>query len=210
MTTSRRGRAIRSGIVLLAATALGIGIGAVATRSADDPSATPANDSAEAGFVRDMSTHHGQAVSMADAIRSRTQDPLLAALATDIVLTQQSQIGRFSGWLDQWGLPMTSLDAPMSWAQGHTATSTSMDMEAMPGMATNDEIRQLDSLPLDQAEVLFLNLMIRHHRGGVEMAETVLTITGRDEVRRIAQSIVTSQQSEIEAMQSMLDERAGT
>lgn len=204
--TSRRGRAIRSGIVLLAATALGIGIGAVATRSADDPSTTPANNSAEAGFVRDMSTHHAQAVSMADAIRSRTQDPLLAALATDIVLTQQSQIGRFSGWLDQWGLPITSLDAPMSWAQEHTA----MDMEAMPGMATNDEIRQLDSLPLDQAEVLFLNLMIRHHRGGVEMAETVLKITGRDDVGRIARSIVTSQQSEIEAMQSMLDERAST
>lgn len=204
--TSRRGRAIRSGIVLLAATALGIGIGAVATRSADDPSTTPANNSAEAGFVRDMSTHHAQAVSMADAIRSRTQDPLLAALATDIVLTQQSQIGRFSGWLDQWGLPMTSLDAPMSWAQEHTA----MDMEAMPGMATNDEIRQLDSLPLDQAEVLFLNLMIRHHRGGVEMAEAVLTMTGRDEVRRLASSIVTSQQSEIDAMQSMLDERAST
>ena len=80
--TSRRGRAIRSGIVLLAATALGIGIGAVATRSADDPSTTPANNSAEAGFVRDMSTHHAQAVSMADAIRSRTQDPLLAALAS--------------------------------------------------------------------------------------------------------------------------------
>lgn len=204
--TSRRGRAIRSGIVLLAATALGIGIGAVATRSADDPSTTPANNSAEAGFVRDMSTHHAQAVSMADAIRSRTQDPLLAALATDIVLTQQSQIGRFSGWLDQWGLPITSLDAPMSWAQEHTA----MDMEAMPGMATNDEIRQLDSLPLDQAEVLFLNLMIRHHRGGVEMAEAVLTMTGRDEVRRLASSIVTSQQSEIDAMQSMLDERAST
>lgn len=208
MTASRRGRAIRSGIALLAATALGIGIGVVVTRSADDPPATPVNDSAEAGFARDMSTHHAQAVSMAEAIRSRTQDPLLSALATDIVLTQQSQIGRFSGWLDQWGLPITSLDAPMSWAQGHTATS--MDMEGMPGMATNDEIRQLDSLPLDQAEVLFLNLMIRHHRGGVEMAETVLTITGRDEVRRIAGSIVTSQQSEIEAMQSMLDERAGT
>ena len=206
MTTSRRGRAIRSGAVLLAATALGIGIGVVASRSADDPATMPVNRSAEAGFVRDMSTHHAQAVSMAEAIRSRTQDPLLSALATDIVLTQQSQIGRFSGWLDQWGLPITSLDAPMSWAQEHTA----MDMEAMPGMATNDEIRQLDSLPLDQAEVLFLNLMIRHHRGGVEMAEAVLTMTGRDEVRRLASSIVTSQQSEIDAMQSMLDERAGT
>lgn len=96
---------------------------------------------------------------MADAIRTRTKDPILASFATDIVLTQQSQIGRFSGWLDQWGLPVTSTDAPMSWAQGHTT----MDMETMPGMTT------------------------------------------RDEVRQIANSIVASPQSEIEAMRSMLE-----
>jgi len=204
--TTRRKRSIWTAVVMLAAIALGFGVGAVATRPADGSRTTPTNNSTEAGFVRDMSTHHAQAVSMADAIRSRTQDPLLASLATDIVRTQQSQIGRFSGWLDQWGLPLASLDAPMSWAQGHTA----MDMDVMPGMATNDEIRQLDSLPLDQAETLFLTLMIRHHRGGVEMANTILTITDRDEVRRIASSIVTSQQSEIEAMQSMLEERTTT
>jgi uncharacterized protein (DUF305 family) len=200
---TRRVRSLSAAMVVLAALAVGVAIGAVAARSGDEKHAAPANDSADAGFVRDMSTHHAQAVSMADAIRTRTDDPLLASLATDIVLTQQSQIGRFSGWLDQWGLPVTSTDAPMSWASGHTA----MDMEMMPGMATNDEIRQLDSLPIEDAEILFLTLMIRHHRGGVEMADTVLTMTQRDEVRRIASSIVASQQSEIEAMQSMLDER---
>jgi uncharacterized protein (DUF305 family) len=194
---TRRVRSLSAAMVVLAALAVGVAIGAVAARSGDEKHAAPANDSADAGFVRDMSTHHAQAVS------TRTDDPLLASLATDIVLTQQSQIGRFSGWLDQWGLPVTSTDAPMSWASGHTA----MDMEMMPGMATNDEIRQLDSLPIEDAEILFLTLMIRHHRGGVEMADTVLTMTQRDEVRRIASSIVASQQSEIEAMQSMLDER---
>jgi len=200
---TRRVRSISAAMLVLAALVVGVAIGAVTAQTGNDNNAAPANDSADAGFVRDMSTHHAQAVSMADAIRTRTDDPLLASLATDIVLTQQSQIGRFSGWLDQWGLPVTSTDAPMSWTQGHTT----MDMETMPGMATNDEIRQLDSLPIEDAEILFLTLMIRHHRGGVEMADTIETMTQRAEVRGIASSIVASQQSEIEAMQSMLNER---
>lgn len=201
--TPRGSRTIWIGVLVVAVLAVGIGIGSAATQVAGSDPATPANDSAEAGFVRDMSTHHAQAVSMADAIRTRTQDPLLASLATDIVLTQQSQIGRFSGWLDQWALPPTSPAPPMSWAEGHVA----MDMTAMPGMATNDEIRQLDSLPVDEAEVLFLTLMIRHHQGGVAMAEAILAASTRDDVRRIANSIVVGQRSEIDAMQSMLDAR---
>lgn len=201
---TRRVRLVSAAIVVLATLAVGVGIGAVIAQPGDDDSATPADDSADAGFARDMSTHHAQAVSMADTIRTRTQDPLLAALAIDIVLTQQSQIGRFSGWLDQWGLPATSLRPPMSWAQGHTT----MDMQTMPGMVSNDEIRQLESLPIEAAEALFLTLMIRHHQGGVEMAEAILTMTDRDDVHRLASSIVAGQQSEIEAMQSMLEDRS--
>jgi len=200
---TRRTCSVGAFVAVLAVLALGITIGTVTARSGNDDRATPANDSADAGFVRDMSTHHAQAVTMADAIRTRAKDPILASLATDIVLTQQAQIGRFSGWLDQWGLPPTSTDAPMLWAQGQAPTG----MDVMPGMATNDEIRRLDSLPIDKAETLLLTLMIRHHRGGVEMANTILAMTTRDEVRRIANSIVVSQNSEIEAMQSMLEAR---
>src|SRR5215203_2460385 len=112
-------------------------------------SATPRDSSPEAGFARDMSVHHAQAVAMAEAIRGRTSDPDLRLLATDIALGQQRQIGRMSGWLDEWQLPQTSTAAPMVWIRVDNlldgATMAGMDHggsdmsvgpgELMPGMA---------------------------------------------------------------------------
>lgn len=179
--------------------------------SADSETATmtvPADDSPEAGFSRDMRTHHTQAVAMAEAIRQRTDDPALAQLATDIVLTQQSQIGRFGGWLDQWGLPATSSSPPMSWApemegmDGHDMTAMTM-----PGMADPADVAALATLPIDEAEVSFLELMTAHHLGGVEMAEQYLEVGQRPEVMRMAESIVRSQTAEITAMAEMLATR---
>lgn len=66
----------------------------------------PGDTSPEAGFARDMLVHHAQAVEMAELVRFRTQDPVVRALATDIALTQQAQIGQVRGWLDVWGLPV--------------------------------------------------------------------------------------------------------
>lgn len=66
---------------------------------------TPGDASAEAGFARDMSMHHAQAVEMALIAQERTDDPEIRILATDIILTQQGQIGQMRGWLDAWGLP---------------------------------------------------------------------------------------------------------
>lgn len=158
----------------------------------------PADASAEAGFARDMSAHHAQAVEMAELIRPRSDDPDLRQLATDIVLTQQGQIGRISGWLDAWGLRPTGTQPAMAW----------MGMgEPMPGMATRAEINALADLPLADAEERLLRLMIRHHRGGVAMAQAVLERTTQPEVVRLAESIVAGQTAEIEAMQAMLEAR---
>lgn len=62
---------------------------------------TPGDASADAGFARDMATHHAQAVEMAMIVHSRTDDPEVATLAMDIALTQQSQIGIMRTWLTQ-------------------------------------------------------------------------------------------------------------
>jgi uncharacterized protein (DUF305 family) len=92
----------------------------------------PTDESADAGFARDMSVHHAQAVAMADIIRFRSDNPALVTLATDIALTQQHQLGRFAGWLDQWALRPTSTRPAMSWAADH---NQGVD-HAMPGMVT--------------------------------------------------------------------------
>ncbi|BBL81093.1 DUF305 domain-containing protein [Rubrobacter xylanophilus] len=160
----------------------------------------PGEGSVEAGFARDMSVHHAQAVEMAGIVRDRTRDPALRTLATDIVLTQQAQIGQMHGWLAAWGLPLTGTERPMSW-MGHTG--------GMPGMATPEEINRLRSAPPEEADRLFLRLMIEHHRGAIPMARAALERTDRPEVERLAEAILRSQRGEIQIMQEMLEERGG-
>ena len=90
-------------------------------------SVLPGNDSAEAGFARDMIVHHGQAVQMAEIIRDKTHNDDMRLLAADISLTQQGQVGIMQGWLGVWGLPITGEDPAMAW-MGHPTDGL------MPGM----------------------------------------------------------------------------
>ncbi len=161
----------------------------------------------DVGFSRDMSVHHAQAVDMAERVRFRTDDETLATLATDIVLTQQAQIGRMQGWLELWGEPLTSTEPPMGWAGGD-ATHDSHREASMPGMASNAEVTSLSSEPVRDAERRFLELMIRHHRGGVEMAQAALGADPSVVVERLASSIVQAQTAEISAMEEMLAQRS--
>jgi uncharacterized protein (DUF305 family) len=162
----------------------------------------PGDDSAEAGFARDMMVHHAQAVQMAEIVRDKTQSDDIRLLASDIALTQQAQIGIMQGWLQAWGLPMTATEPAMAW-MGHPMDGP------MPGMATPEEIDRLSEVPPDVADVLFLRLMIRHHQAAIPMAEALLKRSDRPEVRALAQSVEVSQRAEIETMKAMLEERVG-
>src|ERR687894_474279 len=134
--------------------------------------AEPGEGSAEAGFARDMSVHHAQAVEMAEIVRDRTEDEQIRILATDIALTQQAQIGRMQGWLDAWGLPATGTDPTMAWMDHPTGGR-------MPGMATPEEINDLRNLPAGGGDRQFLRLMIPHHQAAIPMAQAVLERTDR-------------------------------
>jgi uncharacterized protein (DUF305 family) len=160
----------------------------------------PGDDSAEAGFARDMMVHHAQAVEMAGILRDKSVSPEMETLATDIALTQQAQIGQMQGWLAVWGLPMTGAEPPMTWMGHHTDGR-------MPGMATPEEIEALREAPPEEAEKRFLRLMIPHHQAAVPMAEAVLEETDRLEVRQLAGAIAASQKAEIETMRDLLAER---
>ncbi len=156
---------------------------------------TPTEGSPEVVFARDMAAHHEQAVEMALILRERSADEALRPLLLDIALSQQGQIGQMQGWLAAWGVPLAGAAAPMA---GH---GDSM------GMASQTEVNQLVSLPLAEAEIAFLQLMIRHHRGGVAMAEDVLAQSSRPEVVRLAQAILNAQSSEITYMETLLAAR---
>jgi uncharacterized protein (DUF305 family) len=164
---------------------------------------TPAADSVDVGFARDMSLHHEQAVQMAALAYDRSEDPAVRSLAFDILTTQQGQIGIMSGWLDAWGVPWTSTGPRMAW----------MDMPTeglMPGMATPaqmDELRAADGLA---ADILFLQLMIPHHVGGVGMATEAAVHAERETVRQLATAMAEAQTSEIAYMNELLAAKGAT
>ena len=180
----------------------------VAVASSDGSSGTsaPATDSADAGFARDMATHHQQAVEMSYIVRDRTKDEEIRRLAYDIAQTQANQRGMLLGWLDLWELPKVPQGAPMEW-MGMGDMPPGKDGALMPGMATNTELEKLGKLNGRAAEVRYLQLMIKHHKGGIHMAEGCVDRCEVGVELRLAQGMVDSQESEIELMTDLLKAR---
>lgn len=184
-------------VAVAAGLAAGLLVGGVLTR----PS-VPAEGSADVGFARAMQVHHAQAVELAVLVRERTDDPELRQVALDIELTQQQQQGQMYGWLAVWGLPQASTGPLMAWmGHGHDGPVD----EVMPGMATEEEMAALEAADGPEAERLFLELMIAHHVGGVDMAEAALERAERPEVRRLAQAVVDAQTAEIGVLERLLE-----
>ncbi|MFG2978135.1 DUF305 domain-containing protein [Streptomyces sp. NPDC048331] len=184
---------------------------------------TPGLRSADAGFARDMAVHHQQAVEMSFIVRDRTQDEAVRTLAFDIANTQANQRGMLLGWLDLWGLPKVVADEPpMSWmgsSGGHAGHGAGTGAAAgagasgakpgalMPGMATKEELGRLGAASGRDAEVLFLQLMTDHHKGGVAMAEGCAQQCETPVERALAQGMVDAQRSELTLMEDMLRQR---
>jgi uncharacterized protein (DUF305 family) len=162
----------------------------------------PAVDSVDAGFARDMSTHHGQAVVMAQLERDNGADPAVRLVAFDIETGQETQVGEMLGWLESWNQTPQADVAQMSW-MGHTVAAGQL----MPGMASTAELAKLKSLSGKPLDIYFLQLMIRHHKGGLEMAQYGAAHASEPYVRALADKIVTAQQNEVVTMEQMLRER---
>src|SRR4051812_1387845 len=171
-----------------------------------------------------MASHHLQGVEMANLVADRSQDPEVRRLAFDIASTQTNQVGRMQGWLTLWGLPLTSSQT-MEWMDdgamaGHdmagmpgmtdATTDATTDGAVMPGMATEEELAQLRAQSGTAFDVMFLQLMIRHHQGGLAMAQYGQQHATEAVVRGLAQSIAETQIAETATMDEMLTARGGT
>lgn len=179
-----------------------------------DALTTPSDTSVDVGFARDMKQHHAQAVEMASLVLDRTNDDDIRTLARDILLTQEQQIGQMYGWLELWSLPQSSTAPAMAWMgedmssmPGHDMSS--MTAAAMPGMASDEEIARLTAADGRAADRLFLQLMIPHHQGALEMAEVAMRDAETPQVRSLAASILQSQSAELKVLKSMLADRGG-
>jgi uncharacterized protein (DUF305 family) len=167
----------------------------------------PGDDSAEAGFARDMSEHHAQAVQMSQLVMQRSEDEDVRRLAVDIDNNQNFERGQMAAWLAEWGLQRARAGERMEW-MGHEEHAEDLPPGVpMPGMATPTEIEELTEATGEEAEVLYLQLMTTHHIAGVEMAEAVLDLGQDPEVLATAQRMVDAQTGEVRLMNDMLEER---
>ncbi|MGH4019280.1 MAG: DUF305 domain-containing protein [Pseudonocardiaceae bacterium] len=175
-------------------------------------STEPGPGSVDVGFSQDMSVHHRQAVLMAGIARDRSTDPAIRTLAYDIETTQLEQIGRMQGWLSLWDASALPTGNHMTWMagtghSGHGSAHGSGGVAVMPGMASGEELARLQRVSGPELDVLFLQLMLRHHQGGTPMLRYAQVRAEVPQLRNLARQMLTAQTKESDYMARLLAER---
>ncbi|WP_281689219.1 DUF305 domain-containing protein [Pseudonocardia thermophila] len=142
-------------------------------------------------FVQLMIPHHQQAVDMAEVADKKATNPELRQLVDKIAALQDSEIKLMGGWLRSWGKPLRP------GGLGHSAHS-------MPGMLSSRDLDKLDRLQGPAFDKLFLQLMIKHHKGAITMAKEEQTKGRSKNVKEMARWLITNQSAEIRRMEQIL------
>lgn len=154
---------------------------------------------ADFSYVELMIVHHRQAIEMTDLAAQHATDNQVSGLADRIADAQGPEIDMMNRWLIQNGKPAV---AGSGEAHGH---SGHQDHSAMPGMASDAQMRDLASARGTEFDRLFLELMIAHHEGALVMAREVQNKGMEIRVQEMADDVIATQSAEIRRMRGMLD-----
>ncbi|MDT0344424.1 DUF305 domain-containing protein [Streptomyces litchfieldiae] len=162
----------------------------------------PEHNEADVSFAQGMIPHHQQAVEMADLARERAGSEEVRALAEQIRAAQDPEIETLTGWLEEWGeeVPGAGMDH-----SGHGSGEAGEGHE-MAGMMSEAEMAELANASGAAFDTAFLEMMVEHHRGAVEMAEAERADGAYEPALDMAEDITTSQTAEIDQMNQLLDE----
>ncbi len=206
-------RLVMLGGAVLAVLLLGAALGMSLQRGTGVP-ALPEGGSVDIGFAQDMSVHHRQAVLMAGLARDRSADPAIRSVAFDIETSQLEQVGRMQGWLSLWNAAPLPTGRYMTWmtdtsmpGMAHGSGPGTAGLAVMPGMAPPADLARLRASGGAQFDVLFLQLMLRHHQGGVPMATYTAQHAQTAQVRNLAEKIVVSQGAESDYLAQLITQR---
>lgn len=159
-----------------------------------EPAAYNAEDIA---FATNMVPHHEQAVELSALVPERSTNPEVVKLAQTIASVQEPEIATMKAFLVQWNEnPDTESH------EGHDMSGSGM--AGMAGMVDAATMARLESLRGAEFDTLWLQSMIAHHEGAIDMAETELADGENVDAKSLAQHIIDAQQTEIAQMQSML------
>ena len=190
--------ALAAALVLSACGGAGSG-GHPAQQHPDQPVITgqPAGHNADdVAFVTNMIPHHQQAVDLSAMVPDRSANAQLNALAKQISAAQQPEINVMKVFLVQW---TDGAENPMSPDPGHAGHGA-----AMPGMVDDATMTTLKSSSGADFDKLWLQSMIGHHQGAIEMANAEIAKGDNVDAKALAKNIVATQEAEIGQMKQML------
>jgi uncharacterized protein (DUF305 family) len=158
--------------------------------------ATNRHTAADVKFMQHMIVHHAQALEMAKLVPARSTRETMHQMAGRIDASQVAEIARMRQWLEARNVPVAD-DRLHAGEHVH-----------MPGMASADELARLESLRGSEFDLLFLELMIRHHEGALVMVRELFATEGAANeagLYMMAASIDADQRAEIARMRGLLE-----
>jgi uncharacterized protein (DUF305 family) len=165
------------------------------------PAQSAVHNAADVTFAQQMSGHHQQAIDMANLASSRSTNAQLKNLASQIEQAQGPEIQQMTGWLSQWGASPSSAMPSMP---GMSMPSPTPGMGSMPGSMSDADMQKLQQASGAAFDKMFLQMMIQHHQGAVDMAKTELANGSNVDAKALAQRIIDTQTAQIAQMQHML------
>ncbi|MBP0933077.1 DUF305 domain-containing protein [Streptomyces sp. KCTC 0041BP] len=162
------------------------------------PDDTP--NAADQTYVRGMIEHHRQALTMSALAPDRASAEAVKGLAERIAAAQKPEIGAMERWLARYPAPG---GAGATGGAGGTGGTGGHDHRAMPGMATEQQLKELADARGTDFDRLFLKLMTAHHEGALKMAGQALAGGNNVAVEEMATEVVATQTAEIHRMRAL-------
>jgi len=178
----------------LAAVVVAVALALTGCDGGEEGSRTAAQfDDADVTFAQQMIPHHRQAVEMARLAQQRAASPEVKTLAGEIEKAQGPEIQTMTGWLQAWGRNVPDDTSGM----GHGGAD-------MPGMMSAEEMKALENASGAAFDRMFLQMMIEHHQGAIDVAGTEQANGRSADAIALAKQIEAAQTAEISVMERLL------
>lgn len=171
-------RTMVAGLVIL----LGLAAGFTLAQTPETRSDNSEFNGQDIMFMNMMIVHHDQAIEMAELSENRTDNENILELSDNISEAQRAENEQMTTWMNE-----------LAYEAGNH--------HPMAGMATEEEMQRLKSSEGENFDRLFAELMIEHHRGGIEMARNFREVGKHPELGEMQTQMVETQQSEIGKME---------
>lgn len=154
----------------------------------------PKDETFDLRFIDAMTPHHQGAVMMAQEALEKSSRPEIRQLAEAIIAAQEQEIAQMKAWRASWYPDAEETPMMYSAEMGHMMP---MSEEMRASMMMNQDLGAADP----EFDLRFIEAMIPHHQGALEMAQQATEKSARPEIQELAQNILSSQQQEIDQMQ---------